>query len=92
MAEFNIEELIKDLSPEMQEKARAFTTPQQLIELADENDIEITSNALEQVSGGCEGDCDHNWVYIGDGVPLISGQKTNKYRCSKCGKEKQMPA
>ena len=51
--EFNIEEYIKDLTPEQQEKAKACKTKEELIQLAAEEDVEIPMEALEEVAGGC---------------------------------------
>ena len=54
MAEiFNIEEYIKDLTPEQQEKAKACKTKEELLQLAAEEDVEIPMEALENVAGGC---------------------------------------
>ena len=54
MAEkFDIEEYIKNLSPELQEKARECSTPDELLQLAAEEDIEIPMETLESVAGGC---------------------------------------
>ena len=54
MAEkFNIEEYVKDLTPEQQEKARECKTKEELIKLAADEDIEIPMEALESVAGGC---------------------------------------
>ena len=51
----DIENYIKDLSPELQEKARACKSTDELLKLADDNDIELTADTLESVSGGaCE--------------------------------------
>ena len=47
------EKYIEDLSPEMQEKARACKTPEELNAFIAENDIEIPEEALDMVSGGC---------------------------------------
>ena len=58
------EKFIKDLSPELQEKARACKTNQELMELAAEEDIEIPMDALENVSGGC-GDNELKCPYCG---------------------------
>ena len=55
MAEiFNIEEYIKDLTPEQQEKAKACKTKEELIQLAAEEDVEIPMEAPENVAGGCD--------------------------------------
>ena len=50
--EFNLEEYIKDYSPELQEKARQCKTKDELMQLAAENDLEIPEEALEAVAGG----------------------------------------
>ena len=47
------EEYIKDLSPELQEKARQCKTKQELLELAADEDMEIPMDVLEDVAGGC---------------------------------------
>ena len=52
MEDINIEDYIKDLSPELQEKARACQNPGELIQLAQENKIPIPDEALEAVAGG----------------------------------------
>ena len=51
--EFNLEEYIKDLSPELQEKARACKTKEELNAFIAENDLELPSEVLESVAGGC---------------------------------------
>ena len=62
MANINIEDYIKnmDLSPELEEKARLCTTSSELMELAAENDIELSEDALEMVSGGINCGCLHS--------------------------------
>ncbi len=50
---FDMENYLKDLTPEQQEKARACKTKDELIKLAAEEDIEIPMDALESVAGGC---------------------------------------
>ena len=47
------EKYIKDLSPELQEKARECRTVEELNTFIAENDIEIPEEALDMVSGGC---------------------------------------
>ena len=49
----NFERYIKDLSPELQNKARALKTKDELMEFLAENDIELSDEVLEMVSGGC---------------------------------------
>ena len=68
--EFNIEEYIKDLTPEQQEKAKACKTKDELIQLAAEEDVEIPMEALKNVAGGCDSyesycmDCGSTDIYI----------------------------
>lgn len=53
MTNFSIDDFIKDISPELQEKARACKSREEVLELAAEEDIELSDEALEAVSGGC---------------------------------------
>ena len=87
--EFNIEEYIKDLTPEQQEKARACKTKQELLQLAAEEDIEIPMEALESVAGGCGTslkNCpqggEHQWILKESLKSYI------RYECKKCKKVK----
>ena len=90
----NFEKYIKDLSPELQEKARACKTKEELNAFIAENELELPDDALELVAGGC-GTCEHdsdksleNWVYIGSTMPVIHGKEIanlGKSCCSKCG-------
>ena len=48
-------EYLKDLPPELQEKAKDIKTQEELNEFLSDNDIELPEDALEAVSGGCEG-------------------------------------
>ena len=94
--EFNLEEYIKDLSPELQEKARACSSPNELLELAADEDMEIPEDALEMVAGGCGGghECNHvrhleTWHCGEDPRPIIKGVECNiltKRACSQCGR------
>ena len=98
--EFNLEEYIKDLSPELQEKARACKTKDELLELAAENGLEIPEDALEAVAGGCTSEgCEHSFQeterigmlpYLGsnDKNIMYNGKVVNSLItkvCSKCG-------
>lgn len=47
---------IKDLSPELREKARACKTPEELLQLAEEEGYKISVEELDAVSGG-DGEC-----------------------------------
>ena len=52
MGNMDIEEYIKDLSPELKEKARSCTNVEELLKLARENKVPIPDDALEAVAGG----------------------------------------
>ena len=43
-----------ELSPELQEKAKACASPEEMIALAKEEGIELSDEMLESVSGGWE--------------------------------------
>ena len=59
----NFEKYIEGLSPELQEKARACKTTEELNAFIAENDLELPEEALELVSGGCgTSHCNHNFV------------------------------
>ena len=49
----HFERYIGELSPELQEKARQCKNMQELNALIAENDVELSDDALEAVSGGC---------------------------------------
>jgi len=49
----NFEKYIEGLSPELQEKARACKTKEELSAFIADNDLELPEDALELVSGGC---------------------------------------
>ncbi|GEM_PF-528644 len=48
----NIEAYIKDLPPELQEKAKACKNYDEMIKLAQEDNIELPDEVLDMVSGG----------------------------------------
>ncbi|SEF78271.1 hypothetical protein SAMN04487934_103124 [Eubacterium ruminantium] len=88
----NIESFIKDLSPELQEKARACKTTEELLKLADDNDIEISREALDTVSGGsicgsedCPNGGKHEWEEISREYDTMGKCYIVKCRCKKCG-------
>ena len=90
--EFNLEEYIKDLSPEQQEKARACKTKDELLQLAADEDMEIPMEALEGVAGGCGHECNADRVLetyrIVAPYPIIKGIRcpmVTKRACSECG-------
>ncbi len=86
----NIEGYINDLTPELQEKARACNSIEELIDLADKNDLPLPDEAVEAVAGGKENmndECpvrNNGWphlCYIDD-----QNASWNIYKCKCCGK------
>ncbi len=53
MKKEELEKYISELSPELQEKAKNCKTEEELMKLAAENDLELSEDALQAVSGGC---------------------------------------
>ena len=95
MKKEELEKHIGELSPELQEKARACKDMKELNALLAENDVELSDDALEAVAGGCGG-CDHSnavaekWWFIdnGTGEPYLDGIYVyfiEKSKCTKCG-------
>ena len=48
---------LKDISPELREKALACKTPEEVIALAKENGAELSDEQLEAISGGSWSSC-----------------------------------
>ena len=103
--DFDFEEYIKDLSPELQEKARQCKTKDELLQLAADEDMEIPMDALEGVAGGCTSEgCEHSFQEterIGMLPYLGSNDKHIMYNgkivhdlitkvCSKCGETRYL--
>ena len=93
MANINIEmeEYLKNLTPEQQEKARACKTKEELMQLAAEEDVEIPMEALENVAGGGCGkleffckDCGSTDIYLAE--PDDSGYDYRQ-RCCHCNSD-----
>ena len=93
MENIGIENFIKSLSPELQAKARACKSNAELAQFAAENDLEIPTDALEFVSGGCGGSSKKNVEVCNECCTTLSGVPSGlpkpsgscKY-CSKCKK------
>ena len=91
----DIESYIKDLDPDLQEKARACGSVEELLALAKEAKVPLPDEALAAVAGGNDvdsGSCNPNkcpkcghkekpaWTEI-----LENGAMRYHYECSKCG-------
>ena len=87
-------EYLKDLPPELQEKAKNIKTRDELNEFLSDNDIELPENVLEAVSGGegcftfggpdaCPKGGDHEWTKL----QVLASGITARFRCTKCGEE-----
>ena len=86
-----LEKYIEGLDPELQEKARACNSLEEVMELAAENDIELPEDALKAVSGGCGGGHSHSGnteVYeLWDLNIQFRGNKIEylkEFRCTGC--------
>ena len=53
MAKINFEKFIKELPPELQKRARACKSAEELLELADRFGFELPVTVLETYAGGC---------------------------------------
>ena len=52
---------LEDLSPELQEKAKACTSPEEILALAKDQGIELTDEELQAVAGGGFWGFDWDW-------------------------------
>ena len=85
----NIDSYIKNMPPELQEKARACGSAQELLALAREAKVPVPDEALEAIAGGDDPDpqnCDENprCPHCGStnvGFDMMYG----KYECEDCG-------
>ena len=55
----NLENYIKNMPPELQEKARACGSAQELLALAKEAEIPVPDEALEAIAGGDDSDSEN---------------------------------
>ena len=85
-------EYLKDLPPELQEKAKGIKTREELMEFLSDNDIELPEETLGAVAGGglceeekCINGGEHNYQEIkNDG-----DSRCRTYRCTVCGREER---
>ena len=89
----NLEDYIKDLSPELQEKARACGSVEELLALAKEAEVPLPDEALAAIAGGDDievGGCRHK------DCPKCGSSNTTEtgfdgrffsYKCNACGNE-----
>ena len=92
----NLEDYIKDLSPELQEKARACGSVEELLALAKENKVPLPDDVLEAVAGGeivASGSClklhcpKCDGTRIGYQEEYVPGYRVTHYSCAECGYE-----
>ena len=74
-----LEKSISGLSPELQEKARACQSMNELLELIAENDVELSDDALEAVAGGCS----KSSSYYNQGDPVTKHKRATCPLCSQ---------
>ncbi len=91
----DIESYIKDLPPELQEKARTCGSVEELLALAKEAKVPIPDEALAAVAGGDDIDgaacrpnncpkCGHKEKPYWD-EELANGEIRHHFKCSNCG-------
>ena len=55
------DKLLSGLSPELQEKAKSCKSAEELMKLAGDNDVELSDEQLDAISGGgCFSACSHD--------------------------------
>ena len=81
------EDMIKDLSPELQEKVKESKNFDELSKFLADNDIEMPDEVLELVSGGGCGGCSHDKrTQLEIKPPYFRGEFAwIKRQCDKCG-------
>ena len=85
---------LKDLPPELQEKAKDIKTQEELLEFLSDNDIELPEDALDAVSGGngCSNSgaapCAHQSTFELEGFIGYNDDEVGEYyseQCNTCG-------
>ena len=85
MKKEEFEKCISDLSPELQEKARACKSMEEIYELIAENDVELSDDALEAVAGGCFTRSTAYHTVCGEALSSW-GFPEKTYYCNRCRK------
>ena len=80
---------LKDLSPELQEKAKDIKTQEELLEFLSDNDVELPEDVLDAVSGGSGCGNDDDCPKGGKHDYRKVGRENKRYKCvcNKCGYE-----
>ena len=87
----DIESYIKDLSPELQEKARACGSVGELLALAKDEKVPVPDEALAAIAGGDQPDPENckpakiKCPYCGS-TNTEFNMEINMYECNDCGK------
>ena len=94
MTDFDPGRFISGLSPELREKAHACKSAKELLQFADENDIELPHEALDMISGGACSSffCFHEYQKLNDEA-LFRTDGADHYKwyrsvCRFCGDTK----
>ena len=75
----------ENLSPELQDKAMACETPEELFALAKEEGIELADEDLERINGGWGGKPDRCRRCGSTNVTLYPGYQSYSVKCNDCG-------
>lgn len=79
---------IKDLPPELQEKAKELKTSEEFEDFISENDVELSDDVLDAVAGGIAG-CGNEYYHIGCGGRVqYKSSRPKYYFCMKCNKKR----
>ena len=94
----NLEDFIRSLSPELQEKAMKCQSVDELLALAEEEKTELPAEALEAIAGGKKADprncgkpkcpkCGSKNVSLVEEEPLGRPWFRDYFKCNACGHE-----
>ena len=86
MKKEELEKYVSELPPDLQEKARACKTMQELNTLLAENDVELSEDALQSVAGGCSAKdvCAKGYIFINQ-CPCCGGNLKYHDTCYENG-------